>query len=320
MRPQVLILSGLYDFSTDRVALRLQEMGVSFLRLNWEHLAEWRITMDPVAQHIGVHGPGGSAEIGPELRSIFFRQPVFFRNTPAKPLTPAEQLARSQWIAFLRSLSIFDSVAWMNFPQATYLAESKPYQLLSAARCGFRVPRTLVGNDGAAIQRVFPGPLIVKALDTVLLREGDDSLFTYSSIVTGDALNDESVHEVPLLAQELVEDKTDLRLTVVGEKIFAVEILTNEKGIAGDWRVIPRDQLTYRPWTIPDEVREAVLALFRRLNLAFGGVDLVADSEGVFFIEVNPTGEWDWIASEERPIDSAIANWLTYPPKTARRK
>lgn len=35
----------------------------------------------------------------------------------------------------------------MNDPSATYLAESKPYQLAVANELGFKVPRTMVTND-----------------------------------------------------------------------------------------------------------------------------------------------------------------------------
>ena len=167
MKPKVLILSGLYDFSTDLVCLRLKKLGVAFLRLNREHLHEFRFALNPTFPEMRITGHGLKAEISAELKSIWFRQPVFLRNTPSDVLSIEEQLNRSQWTAFLRSLSVFDSVAWMNWPQSTYLAESKPYQLLAAIRCGFKVPKTLVGNDATMFQKELQGDLIIKSLDTV---------------------------------------------------------------------------------------------------------------------------------------------------------
>src|SRR5215831_14809375 len=134
MRPHVLILSSVYDFSTDLVVLRLRERGVPFFRLNREHLTEYRLSMDPVEQSLVARGSRGDVVVGPDLRSVWFRQPVFLRNAPADALTLEQQLERSQWSAFMRALSVFDTVLWMNFPQATYLAECKPYQLLAAHR------------------------------------------------------------------------------------------------------------------------------------------------------------------------------------------
>ena len=167
----------------DEIADHLARMRVPFVRLNREQLSQHRISLDPTAPKLMIRGPTGEHEVGPDLRSILFRQPVFLRNTPAHPLTPAEQLERSQWHAFLRSLSVFDAAAWMNFPAATYLAESKPYQLAMARRCGFLVPDTLISNDAARIRRWFPDRAAIKSVDSVLIHEGADTLFTFTMMV-----------------------------------------------------------------------------------------------------------------------------------------
>lgn len=314
MRPHVLILSGLYDFSTDLVALELDRAGVPYVRLNREQLSDHRLTLDPFAPCLTIAGPGGTFEVGPGLRAVWFRQPVFLRNTPPVPLSPGEQLERSQWTAFLRALCVFRYAAWMNDPPATYLAESKPYQLAVAAACGFRVPDTLATNDAARIRKTFPESLVVKSLDTVLLREGDDCLFTYTTINAGAALHDEAVAAVPLLAQRALDQKTDLRVTVIGDRLFAVRILSAGVGIPGDWRVIPKTELEYPDVALDSETADQCLRLTRRLGLAFAAIDLLEAPEGIFFIEVNPTGEWGWLSTADRPIAAAIATWLATPP------
>lgn len=111
MNPHVLILSGLYDFSTDLVALQLERAGVPYVRLNREHLAQHRLTFDPLAPELTIRGPAGACHVGPELRAVWFRQPVFLRNAPAVSLSPGEQLERSQWTAFLRALCVFRHAA-----------------------------------------------------------------------------------------------------------------------------------------------------------------------------------------------------------------
>lgn len=313
MTPQVLIVAGLYDFSADLVCLRLGEVGVPFLRLNREHFPELRITLDPLERTLSVAGRGIKAHVGPECRSVWFRQPVFLRNTPGEALTPAAQLSRSQWTAFTRALCTLDKAAWMNHPQATYLAETKPWQLALAHECGFQVPATLVTNDASAIRTRFPGDLIIKSLDTVLLRENDDCLFTYTTIADGASLSDEDTQDAPLLAQTLVEAKTDLRITVVGERMFAVRILADGAGVHGDWRLIPRESLSYQDVVLPTDVALACRTLVDRMGLAFAAIDLVETDAGMFFIEVNPTGEWGWLVDQDRRIDQAVADWLAQP-------
>lgn len=311
MSVEVLILSSLFDFSTDMVALRLEEQGVGFLRLNREQLPDHRITLDPSGPFLDVIGPAGEFRVGEGLRSVWFRQPVFLRNTPSEPLSVAEQLQRSQWTAFMRGLSVFQQAAWMNHPAATYLAESKPYQLAIAQACGFLVPKTLATNDAERIRREFPDAFVAKSLDTVLLREDDDCLFTYTIINPGDDMTDAAVSPAPLFAQRALEGKVDIRVTVVGDEVFGVWVLSGGGGIEGDWRVIPKTELEYVDFEISSSLANCCHELMKRLGLSFGAIDLIETMDGIFFIEVNPTGEWGWLAGPERLIDVSIANWLT---------
>ena len=318
MSPQVLILSGLYDFSTDLVILELRNAGVPYLRLNREQLADHRLTLDPTIPELTVDGPSGSHCLGTALGAVWYRQPVFLRNTPAVQLQPQQQLERSQWSAFLRSLCVFKHARWMNSPTTTYIAESKPYQLFTAASCGFKVPKTLVTNNADCIQSVFPDSLVIKSLDTVLLRDGDDCLFTYTTIMSSQELTETEVSTAPLLAQAVLEEKTDLRVTVVGDRIFSVRILMQGKGIDGDWRVIEKEKLEYENIVLDDDTAQSCQRLTSSLGLEFAAIDLIETPEGIYFIEVNPTGEWGWLSSNERKIDLAIATWLSSRSSTLK--
>jgi glutathione synthase/RimK-type ligase-like ATP-grasp enzyme len=312
MTPKVLILAGLYDFSADLVVAQLDEKAVPFLRLNREELADYRLSLDPLLATLSVrHGDGETNLDAQNLRAIWYRQPVFLRNSPSDPLSISEQLARSQWVAFLRSLILFDHVAWMNNPQATYGAECKPYQLSVARRCGFQVPHTIVTNDANAVQNSFPGRLVIKSLDTVLLLEGGDCLFTYTTITSNNLLTDANTGAAPLIAQHALEQKTDIRVTVVGEEVFATRILVHGAGVDGDWRVVPRDDLTYEDICLDSSIKDHCLELMRHLGLSFAAIDLIEAKDGIYFIEVNPTGEWGWLNGPSRRIDRAIAHWLS---------
>ena len=315
MKPQILVLSGLYDFSTDLVTLQLRHAGVHYLRLNREQLADHQLTLDPVAPELIVDGPSGSYRVGEALTAVWFRQPVFLRNTPGVSLLPEEQLERSQWTAFLRSLCVFGHARWMNLPAATYIAESKPYQLFTAAKCGFKVPATLATNDVDRIHEGFPESLVLKSLDTVLLRDGEDCLFTYTTIVSGQELTELDVRTVPLLVQIVLKDKIDLRVTVVGDNIFAVRILAQGRGIFGDWRTIPKENLEYEDVVLDDVTAQSCLQLTRDMGLVFAAIDLLETPSGIYFIEVNPTGEWGWLSTAERRIDISIAEWLKNSPE-----
>lgn len=311
--PRVLLLSGLYDFSTDLIAAELGDREIPFARLNREQLADCRLTLDPVNAVLQVSTHNLSLRLTSyDLRSILFRQPVFLRNTPGRALPVEEQLQRSQWHAFVRGLCIFDNARWMNHPAKTYLAESKPYQLRLASKLGFNVPSTRIGNDLTGFESAALGsPLILKSLDTVLLRDGTDCLFTFSETVSTNDWQDEDLSSTPVICQELVGDKTDLRVTIVGERLFAVRIEEDGEGIEGDWRMRPRTEIRFVPMELPSECATLCRQLTATLGLPFAAIDLAEGKDGrIFFLEVNPTGEWGWLVSQGLRIDAAIADWL----------
>ena len=228
-----------------------------------------------------------------------------------------EQLSRSQWAAFIRGLTIFDGADWVNHPQATYQAESKPYQLRYAAKLGFQIPATLITNDSAAVScRQVGDPFVIKSVDTVLLRDGDDEVFAYSSIVSCSEIVDEEFYEVPSTCQQLLQPKLDLRITIIGDDFYCISITNEGRQIDGDWRLTAKDKLTYREHSLPEEDKKRCVDLVKGLGLRFGAIDLALTPSGLFFIEINPTGEWGWLNEALRPIASNIAHFLAKPRST----
>lgn len=309
MNVDYLILSSLYDFSTDMVVQELERQGKSYVRLNKEHLSNYRMTLDPVANSLEIKMPNSVSFVTKNLKAIYYRQPIFLRNTPGESLSLQEQLSRSQWMGFLRSLQVFDRARWMNPLTSTYLSETKAYQLSAASKIGFKVPQTLIGNDVRAFH-TLEAPFIIKSLDTVLLRENEDCLFTYSTIANHSELRDENVSSVPFTTQQYIEPKVDIRVTVIGSFLSAVKITSEGNGIDEDWRLIDREALSYDEIKLPDQLEKKCFKLLEVLGLNFGAIDLIKSNNDFYFIEINPTGEWGWLVNEELRLDKHIVSWL----------
>lgn len=304
-----LVASSLYDFSTDLVVQELERRNAKYVRLNRENLENYRLTLDVHEASLEVKVGGANYRVTSDLKAVYYRQPIFLRNTPGESLSIDEQLSRSQWMGFLRSLAIFDEARWMNPLSATYLAETKAYQLSAARKIGFKIPMTLIGNDFVRLKEM-ENRVIVKSLDTVLLRDNNDCLFVYSTVESPSAFTDENVSAAPLTVQEYVSPKIDVRVTVIGRKLTAVTITSAGKGIAEDWRVVDRDAIEYTEVKLPPYIERQCLKLLEVLGLNFGAIDLVESNGNYYFIEVNPTGEWGWLVSEEFRFDIDIAAWL----------
>lgn len=304
-----LIVSSIYDFSVDLVVQELEKRNIDYLRINKENLSQYEINLNPVKKEFSISGEGVDRKIT-KVKSIWFRQAVFLRNTPAKALSLEEQLSRSQWSAFLRGLMLFEDSYWMNWPASTYAAESKPYQLMIASEVGFKVPETEVGNSFKE-SKILNTKVIVKSLDTVLLRDGDDCLFTYTSEVEPSELIRSHISSAPLTVQHYINKKTDIRVTIVGDDIFAVKITSNGEGIDDDWRLTKRELIEYTDISLPDELVKSCKLFMRRLNLNFGAIDFIESNGEYYFIEINPTGEWGWLSNEKRAIEKYLADALS---------
>jgi len=102
-----------------------------------------------------------------------------------------------------------------------------------------------------------------------------------------------------------------VRLTVVGDRCFAVAVHGESPQATVDWRS-RYGELSYRVCATPEQVRSGVLAYLRRFALTFGAFDFSVTADGRWwFLECNPAGRWAWIAEETSlPIADAIAEEL----------
>ncbi len=305
-----LVLSSTIDYSCDLICAELEKRGFSYLRLNRDRFTEYEISYDLQGDTIRIKvGDTWFSLSTQSIKSIYFRAPVFLRTT-GKPYSVEEQLKRSQWSTFIRNLIVFDKALWINHPVSMYQAENKLYQLKVAKQCGMAVPETCVGNS--LPQNIIPrNTYIVKSLDTALFYDNGKEMFTYSTMISGQELLEAEIKSAPIIIQEYLASKIDLRVTVIGDQVFPVSITKHGEALVGDWRKGNKDNLDYIPVELPHTINEQILMLMEHLNLSFGGIDLALVDGTYYFIEVNPTGEWGWLAlTAGLPIDRTIVDYM----------
>ncbi len=303
-----LIISSTLDFSTDYVTAEMKDRKLKYLRINRDKFSNYVFKYSAGQLYIKIQDNEYIINHD-SLKSVFFRAPVFIRSN--KSYTVEEQLYRSQWSSFIRNLTVFSDSKWLNHPMYTYQAENKLFQLETAESVGLNIPKTIITNSENGLQddKVY----VVKALDTPLFHDsvnGYDS-FTYSTVVNGRDIKKSTLSEAPVIIQEYLTNKTDIRVTIVGEKVFPISIMRNQQGIAGDWRKTKKVELQYTPILIPKSIENGLLLLMKKLNLSFGGIDLILSNGKYYFVEVNPTGEWGWIeANTKYKVHNAIVDWM----------
>lgn len=195
-------------------------------------------------------------------------------------------------------------------------AEHKQLQLEIARELGLDVPRTLVTNDSQAARAFWDrcdGRVIAKMMAGFAVVEDGRDKVVFTNVVAREDLNDlERLALCPMTFQEQVDKALELRVTIVGERVFSASI--DSSALAGakvDWRrkgaALAPD---WKPYELPGDVQRRLLGVMDAFGLNYGAIDVILTPDGRFvFLEVNPSGEFFWI---ERtlglPVSEAIAD------------
>jgi len=234
---------------------------------------------------------------------------VYVRCQSARSVTPGaehdETLARhaDRLDRLISSFLDVTEARVVNPAEAMATNGSKPYQAAIIAAHGFKAPETLITTD-------------VDAVDAFASRHGDviyKSISGVRSIVKRlrreDADRLANLEWCPTQFQQYVPGR-DYRVHVVGEEIFATEIVSE----ADDYRYAARDgeDVAVQPSKIPGFVEDRCRTLAASLRLMLAGIDLRLTPEGEWYcFEVNPSPAFTYYTSATgQPIAQAIARML----------
>lgn len=257
-----------------------------------------------------------------DVTSIWYRRPTPFETDPA--LSPAAQQfaqaeARMAMGGVLRSLPC----RWINHPEKMVTADYKPYQLELARACGLETPDTLLTNQAEAARQFLtrhPEGIIYKTLSGALVfSESGEPLSIYTSQVSFTDLEREaSISQTACLFQEEVPKQLELRITIIGEQVFAAEIFSQHSEHARvDFRRAYAE-LRYGVHALPRGIQESCLALTRALGLSFAAIDMVLTPDQRYvFLELNSSGQWAWIGrATGLPLCETLVDLLVDPVRT----
>lgn len=310
----LLLVTNQRDITMDYVVAELQRRKVPYFRLNTEHLPSSRCTLASYPRSSWSITLDGRTLTGDMVTAAYFRRP----GAPLIPGTVTNQGERSyieaEWASFLKSLYTRLDGLWLNSPTAIFMAEDKPLQLMLAHEIGLRVPNATITNDIHSVRGITEfGPAIGKPLrQAVLAGEVERIIFTTRlSMPTDD--DDYAISLTPFIAQSEIKKKYDVRVTVVGEAIFATAIRSQEHlETQVDWRKGCRPDLLHERIELPTFESRCCFELVRKLGLRYGAIDFICDESDCFwFLEINPNGQWAWIENlTNYPIASAIVDEL----------
>jgi glutathione synthase/RimK-type ligase-like ATP-grasp enzyme len=208
--------------------------------------------------------------------------------------------------------------AWLpGRPLAVRQAEQKAFQLKLAGDLGFELPPTLITNRPADLvdfYREHDGLIVSKQAATAFPATIGFGMVRFTELVTTrDIAHAQSISYCPMIFQAYVPKRVELRITVVGTRVFAAEIHSQANNrTRHDWRRYDLDRTPHLPHDLPHDVSAKCVRLVEELGLRYGAIDMiVTPDERYVFVEINPNGQYLWIEHQTGlPISEAICDLL----------
>lgn len=304
--PDVFIVTQAYDPTTDYLLPYLERAGLTWCRWDpgtvpTQTAASMRFADGRWSDCTVLLEHGDTVRLD-DVGVIWYRRPSIQHAPPA---TPTESLSRflnleTRW--FLAGLWECVPRPMVNRPAQGSFASLKAVQLQTAARLGFVVPPTCMGNMPAAVRQLWhstQGHMVVKGFEQALvtLDNGEERRLYTSPVEAQDVTETASITACPSIWQAYVPKQVEIRVTVLGNEVLAVAIHSQQSALSRhDWRRYDLANTPYVPHTLPEDIRWKCRQMVHTLGLLYGALDLILTDDGRYvFLEINPFGQWAWI-------------------------
>lgn len=311
----ILIITREYDPHADEVILALNQRGIPVIRIHPRDFplrASAAFRFEDGCADTSITLPDGRPFSPLKVRSAWYRKPEA-NELPQSPDPLWVDFIRAQTEHQVRGLWQMMHCYWVSPPAALRAAEYKLNQLQLAQQLGLMLPKTLVTNNpdevrqfyAATSQRVIYKPL--RTPSVISVKSDSESLpdqlkipLLYTTVLTDKHMQEiDSIRWAAGIFQEYVPKKVELRITIMGRRIFAVEMHTQiHERTRHDWRRYTDDlkAVPYYPHNLPSALENRLLQMVDLLGLQFGAIDMILTPDGEYvFLEINPNGQWLWM-------------------------
>jgi len=291
------------DDPFDAVTRELARRGAAVAILDQRRALDQRIELEISA------GLGGAVWLGEQRLALDEVTALYSRVYSARQIKHVaaagpEALIRVEQVeAALWAWAEETTARVINRPSAMSSNGSKPFQAARIARCGFRVPETLITTDPEAARAFWDHhrDVIYKSVS------GVRSMVSRLGPAHRERLAD--VAWCPTQFQAWVPGR-DHRVHVIGAQVFAVEVISD----ADDYRYATRQGATcaLRPTRLPEDIAARAVATAAALELPVAGIDLRRTPDGEWFcFEVNPSPCFTYYEHHTgQPLAAAVAALL----------
>ncbi|GGR10176.1 MvdC/MvdD family ATP grasp protein [Deinococcus ruber] len=322
----IVVYTSQFDLTADIIISRIQLCGHDVTRINTEDLAlntQIEAQYDENKFEFSISNNINLRNIvSNQITSVWWRKPNEIHH-PAHFSEDEKKFANREFNSLMHGLWSTLDCYWVDHPLRMRAADYKVEQLERARKFGFNIPDTVItANPSKAREflRSHRNEIIYKTLSNPLVQTGEyneekvltkDHLVAKTTLITcnnEDVLD--SVSFVPCLLQELIHKKYELRITVIGDEVFAAEIHSQEREETKlDWRdysvTIP-----YKKASLSEDFEARCLNFVKSYGLNYSALDFIVTPDDTYiFLENNPGGQFLFI--EERVPELLMADAMT---------
>jgi MvdD pre-ATP grasp domain len=298
----LLIVTNKQDYTADFLILGLKTAQIPFVRFNTEDFPN--TTKLTITLEDGLLSGILRTEIGTyhlhDFTSVWYRRPI----SPVPHTEVNDPVARE--FIMVESHEMLENVwrllpcFWVSRPDQIRIAERRLLQLKTAAEVGLATPPTIVTNEPEQAQAYFVQHphLVYKPLRHARIDRGEIVGLIYTNVVLPthhQALD--TVQFAPVQFQPYIPKQTEVRVVVIGQQVFAVELQSQHIAEAQhDWRRVDISTIPHVQHELPPEIANKCVALVRSFGLQFSAMDLILTPDDRYvFLDLNPNGQWAWI-------------------------
>jgi glutathione synthase/RimK-type ligase-like ATP-grasp enzyme len=318
---QLLVLARPDDLHADAVVDIAGQRGLASLRFDPETLFSARenlsIYIDNQSFSVRLFSKSIEAEVG----AVFCRNWSFPKPLEQDPLEIHLQRHETRAATFGMLVSLGDKY-WMNPPWKEDRVDNKILQTREASAFGLKVPKTLVTNvpeEAKKFWDMLDGNVVIKQLSEISLIDNNELSeenylaipraygFYTKQVLRDDIHHFEEIRNAPCLLQELIPKRADIRVTVVGDEVFAhlIDSQPSQESRIDFRRVI---DLRTEPFVFPHDIAVRLKAMLQSWGIFYAACDFALTPEGeLIFFEANVTGNWLWLENKDsHPILDAV--------------
>lgn len=315
----ILIVTNKVDSHSDIVIRKLHELHIPFYRFNTEDFPQkvcLTLQQNIDGQRIVLDTPHGAFNLN-RVKSIWYRRPKEgviaseIEDIYIRAFTKKETKTMLTWL-----WGCLEDRFWVNHPQSNRVAGNKLLQEHVARGYGVRTPDYLITNDYRKARRFvdqYPTVVVKPISGGMVKRKNDYHLIYTNRLSDKDLLKLGLVTYAPTFFQEYIPKSFELRITVVGNSVFACRINSQDsEKTKDDWRRYDFDNVDHLPYDLPNRIEDFCHKLVNHFGLHFGAIDMIVTPKGEYvFLEINPNGQWAWIEDlTGMPITDALVDIL----------